>query len=126
MRLKSETEALRPVRGRARGDCARFQLAGQASVIDGDMLEIHETRIRPGGIDAPESSQLFRGEDSLPYRCGAKAANELDSFIARRPVDCEPVSLDVYWACSRCGLWRSAQAAVGGTGGTGSGRRAKH
>lgn len=71
-------------------------LRGQASIIDGDTLEIHGTRIRLWGIDAPESSQLCRGEDSLPYRCGAKAANELDRFIAGRPVSCEPVSRDVY------------------------------
>jgi endonuclease YncB( thermonuclease family) len=45
-------------------------LTGRASVIDGDTLEIHDTRIRMLGIDAPESSQLCRGEDSLPYRCG--------------------------------------------------------
>jgi endonuclease YncB( thermonuclease family) len=32
-------------------------LAGQASVIDGDTLEIHGTRIRLWGIDAPESDQ---------------------------------------------------------------------
>jgi endonuclease YncB( thermonuclease family) len=48
------------------------------------------------GIDAPESSQLCRGEDSLQYRCGAKAANDLDAFIARRPVSCALVSLDQY------------------------------
>lgn len=71
-------------------------LVGQASIIDGDTLEIHGTRIRLWGIDAPESSQLCRGEDSLPYRCGAKAANELDVFIAGRSVSCEPVSRDVY------------------------------
>jgi endonuclease YncB( thermonuclease family) len=53
-------------------------LAGQASVIDGDTLEIHGTRIRLWGVDAPESSQLCRGEDSLQYRCGTKAANDLD------------------------------------------------
>jgi endonuclease YncB( thermonuclease family) len=29
-------------------------LTGQASVIDGDTLEIHGTRIRLRGIDAPE------------------------------------------------------------------------
>src|SRR5246127_4567331 len=69
---------------------------GQASVIDGDTLEIHGNRIRLWGIDAPESSQLCRGEDSLQYRCGAKAANELDTFIARRPVSCIPISLDQY------------------------------
>jgi endonuclease YncB( thermonuclease family) len=71
-------------------------LAGQASIVDGDTLEIHGTRIRLWGVDAPESSQLCRAEDSLQYRCGAKAANELDAFIARRPVDCSPVSLDQY------------------------------
>lgn len=69
---------------------------GQASVINGDTLEIHGERIRLWGIDAPESSQLCRGEDSLPYRCGAQAANDLDAFIAQRPVDCMPLSLDRY------------------------------
>src|SRR5258708_28150172 len=69
---------------------------GQASIIDGDTLEIHGTRIRLWGIDAPESSQLCRGSDSMQYRCGAKAANDLDSFIARRPIDCSPVNLDRY------------------------------
>ena len=69
---------------------------GQASVVDGDTLEIHGTRIRLWGIDAPESSQLCRGEDSLQYRCGAQAANDLDAFIARRPVNCVPLSLDQY------------------------------
>ena len=71
-------------------------IAGQASVIDGDTLEIHGTRIRLWGIDAPEGSQLCRGEDSLQYRCGAEAANNLDAFIARRPVNCVPLSLDQY------------------------------
>jgi endonuclease YncB( thermonuclease family) len=42
-------------------------LTGQASVIDGDTLAIHGTRIRLWGIDAPESSQLCRGEDSSPF-----------------------------------------------------------
>nr|WP_245312755.1 thermonuclease family protein [Bradyrhizobium macuxiense] len=72
------------------------QFVGQASVIDGDTLEIHGTRVRLWGIDAPESSQLCRGEDSLQYRCGARAANDLDSFIARRVVHCVPINLDQY------------------------------
>src|SRR5205814_10397683 len=71
-------------------------LVGRANVIDGDTLEIHGTRIRLWGIDAPESSQLCRGEDSLQYRCGARAANDLFDFIAKRPVECLPVSLDQY------------------------------
>jgi endonuclease YncB( thermonuclease family) len=71
-------------------------LIGQASIIDGDTLEVHGTRIRLWGIDAPESTQLCRGEDSLQYRCGAQAANDLDAFIARRPISCLPVNLDQY------------------------------
>jgi endonuclease YncB( thermonuclease family) len=71
-------------------------MKGQASIIDGDTLEIHGTHIRLWGIDAPESSQLCRGEDSSPYQCGAKAANDLDAFIARRLVSCIPISLDQY------------------------------
>ncbi len=80
-------------------------LIGQASIIDGDTLEIHGTRIRLWGIDAPESSQLCRNDESLQYRCGAKAANELDAFIARRPVDCSPVNLDQYRrTVARCSI----------------------
>ncbi|XUJ35279.1 thermonuclease family protein [Bradyrhizobium japonicum] len=83
-------------------------LIGQASIVDGDTLEIHGARIRLWGVDAPESSQLCRGEDSLQYRCGAKAANELAAFIGERPVSCAPTSLDRYGRTV-------ASCAVGGT-----------
>src|SRR6266516_3524599 len=49
--------------------------------IDGDTLEIHGTRIRLWGIDAPESSQLCRDDESLRYQCGAKR-----TIIATRTV----------------------------------------
>ena len=78
------------------GAAVADDFVGLASVIDGDTLEMHGVRIRLWGIDAPESSQLCRGEDSLQYLCGAHAANDLDAFIARRPVNCVPVSLDQY------------------------------
>jgi endonuclease YncB( thermonuclease family) len=67
-------------------------LSGQASIIDGDTFEIHGTRTRLWGIDAPESNQLCRGDDSTQYRCGQKAANDLDAMIARRPVTCVAVA----------------------------------
>jgi hypothetical protein len=62
-------------------------LAGRASIIEGDTLEIHGTRIRLWGIDAPESDQLCRTKNDEHYRCGQEAANDLDSFILRRPVN---------------------------------------
>lgn len=71
-------------------------IEGQASVIDGDTIEIHGQRIRLSGIDAPESDQLCRDADSNHYRCGQKAANDLAAFIGRRPVTCIEVDRDRY------------------------------
>jgi endonuclease YncB( thermonuclease family) len=71
-------------------------LIGQATVIDGDTIEIHGARIRIFGIDAPESDQLCRNEESELYRCGQKASNALFDFIDRRPVECIEVDRDRY------------------------------
>jgi endonuclease YncB( thermonuclease family) len=73
-------------------------LIGQASVIDGDTIEIHGTRIRLWGIDAPESTQLCRNADSDLYPCGRVAANALAALLwgAKRPIRCEPVDHDQY------------------------------
>jgi endonuclease YncB( thermonuclease family) len=71
-------------------------LAGQASIVDGDTIDIHGTRIHLWGIDGPESSQLCRNADSDHYLCGAKAAVELSRFTAQKLVTCSPVSLDQY------------------------------
>jgi endonuclease YncB( thermonuclease family) len=69
-------------------------LLGHASIIDGDTLEIHGTRIRLFGIDAPESNHLSRNADSDLYRCGQRAANAVSDFIANRPVACVEIDRD--------------------------------
>ena len=41
---------------------AEAPIVGTASIIDGDTIEVHGTRIRLHGIDAPESSQNAIGQ----------------------------------------------------------------
>ncbi len=75
---------------------AAIDLAGRASIVDGETLDIHGVRIRLWGIDAPESAQLCRGRDRRPYRCGALAANTLDAFARGKILRCMPVDGDRY------------------------------
>lgn len=71
-------------------------IVGQTSVVDGDTLEIHGTRIRLHGIDAPESRQLCDDAAGKAYRCGQRAALALSDKIGRRAVSCEPRDKDRY------------------------------
>ncbi len=74
---------------------ALANVAGTATVIDGDTIEVHGQRIRLHGIDAPESRQLCR-VDGKSWQCGKDAANALADKIARRPVTCEDLGRDKY------------------------------
>ena len=80
------------------GYASAADIVGKASVIDGDTIEIHGQRIRLWGIDAPESDQLCRGDDSELYRCGQKAAAALAAlfYAVPRPVICSPTGQDQY------------------------------
>lgn len=75
---------------------ARPTLAGVASVIDGDTLEVHGTRIRLWGLDAPEAQQHCQRADGRAWRCGSEAANRLADLIGRRPVTCSQKGVDRY------------------------------
>ena len=70
-------------------------ISGRASVIDGDTLDIHGTRIRLHGIDAPESGQTCH-DGGVDWRCGQQAALALDDMISGRPVACAKHDVDRY------------------------------
>jgi endonuclease YncB( thermonuclease family) len=74
----------------------RRVIAGRASVIDGDTIDIHGRRIRLFGVDAPESSQTCSDEQGMTYRCGQRAAQALDDRISGGVVACEPQDRDRY------------------------------
>lgn len=70
-------------------------LAGVATVIDGDTLEVRGERIRLHGIDAPERAQAcVRGGKA--WRCGQQASLALADRIGRLPVRCETFQRDRY------------------------------
>jgi endonuclease YncB( thermonuclease family) len=80
-------------------------IAGRASVIDGDTLEIHGERIRILDIDAPESRQACQDQDGNAWRCGQQAAIALADWIGQQPVTCETTKKDRYkrWL-ARCSV----------------------
>lgn len=70
-------------------------IAGRASVIDGDTIDIHGERIRLHGIDAPEGAQRCYRDGEL-WPCGRRAAFALADHIGARTVRCEPRDRDRY------------------------------
>ena len=78
------------------GETVDPDLQGGASVIDGDTIEIHGTRIRLNGIDAPESGQRCQNARGTAWRCGQQAALALSDRIGRRQVNCQQTDTDRY------------------------------
>ena len=72
------------------------EIAGVASVIDADTIEIYGQRIRLHGIDAPEGGQTCLDAAGRNWRCGQRAALALQDLIGRRTVTCDERDVDRY------------------------------
>lgn len=62
--------------------------AAHVRVIDGDTLQVNETRIRLMHIDAVEYNQRCRDRDNKDWPCGAVATMKMKAFVADREVYC--------------------------------------
>jgi endonuclease YncB( thermonuclease family) len=71
-------------------------IAGRATVIDGDTLDIHGERIRILDVDAPESRQTCTRPDGSEWKCGQRAATALSDWIGTRIVTCDADRKDRY------------------------------
>lgn len=70
-------------------------IAGPASVVDGDTIDMTGIRIRLLGIDAPESAQQCR-RDGQAWDCGKDAAAALHEILSAGPLECSAQGIDRY------------------------------
>src|SRR3979409_345456 len=62
--------------------------ATDATVRDGDTIQLAGVTYRLGGIDAPEFDQICIDEHAEPWTCGVEARDRLAELIGKRAVHC--------------------------------------
>ena len=78
-------------------------IAGPVRVIDGDTVDVGETRVRLHGIDAAEDDQTCEPAPGVAWRCGAWVTDEVRALFEGREASCERVDTDRYGrAVARC------------------------
>ena len=71
-------------------------VTGTARVIDGDTIDVADTRVRLEGIDAPESGQRCNRPLIGWWACGSAATAALSSQLEGQTVTCERHGVDKY------------------------------
>ncbi|TNF17802.1 MAG: thermonuclease family protein [Rhodobacteraceae bacterium] len=72
------------------------EVAGTARVIDGDTLDVGQTRIRLFGIDAVEASQSCRHPVEGDWSCGRDVKREVGEWLNGRTLRCTREDTDRY------------------------------
>jgi endonuclease YncB( thermonuclease family) len=75
---------------------AAADIFGRARVIDGDTLQIGQTRIRLHGIGAPEASQICLDSGGQAAACGAAATRAIQVVVGTNTVHFAPRDIDRY------------------------------
>ena len=70
--------------------------AGLARVVDGDTINVGDTRVRLEGIDAPESAQMCKRANGSDWRCGTEATRAMRAMVEDRVVTCRNHGTDIY------------------------------
>jgi endonuclease YncB( thermonuclease family) len=71
-------------------------VSGIPRIVDGDTVQIDETKIRFAGIDAPETDQVCLDAKGQKWACGVASRDALVKFSANRPWDCDLTGTDRY------------------------------
>src|SRR5882757_11194447 len=68
--------------------------AADATVKDGDTIQLAGSTYRLDGIDAPEFDQICVDDHADPWACGVEARDRLAKLIGKRDVRCRDLGPD--------------------------------
>ena len=78
--------------------------AVEATVRDGDTLQLAGVTYRLAGIDAPEFDQTCIDDQAEPWACGVEARDQLVKLIDKRGVHCQDLGPDKTYAKWHVGI----------------------
>ena len=71
-------------------------MLGKPRVVDGDTIQINQTKIRLPGIDAPEMKQACHTSKGKEQMCGQLAKQALERLVRGQDVTCKGDTRDRY------------------------------
>ena len=71
-------------------------VTGLGRIVDGDTLDVGQTRVRLEGIDAPELAQTCQTATGESWACGKASADFLRTMAQQRDLACDRTGTDKY------------------------------